>query len=77
MCVLSKPKPPAVALPQAPVTPQAPAAAPQAQDPAVSSARDNERRRKMRASSENNTLVSGGAGLTAPAQTATKSLYGQ
>lgn len=77
MCVSSKPKaPPAVVVPEAPVAPPAPAQAAEAQDVSVSGAREDDRRRKLRAQSANNTVVTGGSGLNAPAATGLKSAYG-
>jgi hypothetical protein len=43
----------------------------------VTRSRNAERRRRMRSSAANNTLITGGAGLTDSATTATKTLYGQ
>ena len=79
MCSFSKPKaPPAVEIPAAPVAPPPPAAqAPEQQDQAVAATRNDERLRKLRAAQENTTLVTGGQGLTAPASTGMKTLYGQ
>lgn len=50
--------------------------APQEQDYAVQNERDKARRRKIRSQEENNTLVTGGAGLLEPAATGNKQLFG-
>ena len=50
---------------------------PQEQDPAVQKSRQKERRRRLLAKAGNNTLVTGGQGVTAPAQTTAKTLFGQ
>ncbi len=76
MCMFSTPKaPPPLQMPQAP--PAAPAAAPQASDTTVQDATQKQKSQKMKAAAANNTLVTGGAGLTAPAQTGGKQLFGQ
>lgn len=49
---------------------------PQEQDFAVQNERDKARRRKIRSQDENNTLVTGGAGLLEPAATGNKQLFG-
>lgn len=56
---------------------QMPPGAPQAQDQSVLSARDRERRRRMRLAAKNNTMITGGAGLTTSANTGIKKLYGE
>lgn len=78
MCVSMAPKaPPPVVIPPVPEAPAAPAAAPTATDPGVAQARTDERQRRLRAQAANNTLVTGGQGVTQPASTAVKTLYGQ
>lgn len=79
MCA-SKPKAPPVQViePPEPIAPPpAPQAAPQEQDASVQRSRGNERRRRLAAAIGNSTAVTGGAGLTAPANTTTKQLFGQ
>ena len=67
MC-LSMPKAPTV------VTPPAPA---QDQDPSIMAALDAERKRRASSKGYTATLLTGGAGLTGPAATSTKTLLGQ
>ncbi len=70
MCGFSKPSsPPAVTIPTPEPLPAQPAAAPQEQDAAVSQSKENERTRRLRAAAANNTLVTGGDGLTTSANT--------
>lgn len=76
MCSFTQPKAPAIEVPAVPAAPQAPAATPQESDPAVQSARDDERKRKLQQAAANNTLVTGGQGLTAPANTGLKTAFG-
>lgn len=47
------------------------------QDPAVQASLEAERRRQANAMGRQSTFLTGGAGLTAPATTATKTLLGQ
>lgn len=78
MCVFSSPKaPPPVSIPDAPPPVEQPAAAPQASDPSIQQSRLDARRRKLAASGANDTLVTGGAGIAAPAATALKTSFGQ
>ena len=78
MCMFSAPKtPPAVSVPEPPPPVEQPAPAPQASDAAVTSARDKSRQRRMAATEANQTLVTGGAGLTNQAQTGVKTAFGQ
>jgi hypothetical protein len=76
MCISTPKAPPPVQIPDPPQV-QAPPAQPQEQDAAVVGARNAEQRRRLRAQAANNTLVTGGAGLTQPVNTGTKTLYGQ
>jgi hypothetical protein len=77
MCSFSKPSTPApIAVPDPEPLPAQPAATPQEQDPAVSTARQNERVRRLRASQANQTLVTGGQGLSQSATTGGKTLLG-
>lgn len=69
--------PPPVVMPAAPVAPAPVQATPQAQDPAVQQSREDDRLRRLRAQQANDTLLTGGAGVTGSANTATKSLFGQ
>lgn len=55
--------------------PKAPVVATPA-DPQVTAALDAERKRRMQASGIKSTIVTGGAGLTAPARTAPATLVG-
>lgn len=76
MCVFSTPKaPPAVSVPQVDQQPIPSAAAPE-ESAAPQQSRDQERLRKLRAAAGNDTLVTGGQGLTSPAATGTKQLFG-
>lgn len=75
MCTSSKPSAPAVVIPKAEPLPAQPAAV-QEPDAATSAARDNERKRRLRAASSNNTLVTGGAGVQGDANTGGKQLFG-
>jgi len=78
MCMFGGPKaPPAVAIPDPAPPPEQPAPAPQASDPAVQSRADSNRRQRLAANQQNSTLVTGGQGLTQPAATANKQLFGQ
>lgn len=78
MCMFSAPKtPPAMSIPDAPTAVDAPPPPPQANDPAVQTAQDNSRQRRLAAVAGNNTLVTGGQGLTTPAATGLKTAYGQ
>lgn len=73
MCVFSKPKaPPPVQIPT-------PAAAPAPVDEGAKQALDasKQSRKKLAASQEASTIVTGGQGLTSPANTTTKQLFGQ
>lgn len=54
-----------------------PSAQPQTSDPQVTAARDSDRARRLAAAAGNNTLVTGGAGVTQPASTALKTAFGQ
>jgi len=76
MCAFSQPKTPAVAIPEAPVAPAQPAAAPQASDPAVQTTREDERKRKQQAAAANSTLVTGGQGLIDTPNTGLKQAFG-
>lgn len=77
MCGFMQPSaPPVVEIPDPAPPPQEPTAAPQAQDPAVSTSRQNERTRRLRASAANQTLVTGGQGLSTDASTGGKQLFG-
>jgi len=60
------------AVPVAPPTAQV-----QQSDPQVTAARDAERQRRLQAGAGNNTLVTGGVGVTDQAQTALKQSFGQ
>ncbi len=76
MCTFSAPKaPPPVAIPEVPVAPATPQAAPQESDPAVQQTRENERKRKQQQAASS-TLVTGGQGLTSPAATGLKTAFG-
>lgn len=55
---------------------QEPAPAPQAQDYSVQQAKFEERKRRLRQNAANNTLVTGGQGVTASGNTGGKQLYG-
>lgn len=80
MCIFSQPKaPPPVVVPDPPnpLTIQQPAAAPQASDQAVQQQRTEDRQRRLRATQANDTLVTGGAGLTSQPATGLKTAYGQ
>lgn len=57
--------------------PVAPAAAPQTSDPAVQAAQDSDRTRRLKAAAGNDTLVTGGSGITTPAVTGLKQAFGQ
>jgi hypothetical protein len=73
MCMFSKPKaPPPVQIPTADPVPSTP-------DPGTSAAQNaaQEDRKRRLASQAGDTMVTGGAGLAAPANTANKTLYGQ
>ena len=73
MCVFSKPKaPPPVDIPTA-----TPAPAPVDEGAAQAQSAKLDLKRKRIASQESSTLATGGQGLTSPANTTTKSLYGQ
>lgn len=75
MCLFSSPSaPPPVTLPK---TPDAPAPAPQANDPGAMAANMKAKQARLSQSANNKTLVTGGAGLVAPAATTGKTLYGQ
>lgn len=50
---------------------------PQEQDPAIAETRNRERRRRLLRAEANNTVITGGEGLTAPAETGKKQLFGQ
>lgn len=54
-----------------------PTAQPQTSDPQVTQARDDERNRRLQAAGGNNTLVTGGAGVSTPAATGLKQAFGQ
>lgn len=68
MCMGSKPS-----VPSAPEV----QAAPQAQDEAVTSARDDEERRRRAAAGRASTLLTGSQGDTSKANTSNKTLLGQ
>jgi hypothetical protein len=73
MCIFGTPKaPPPVQVPKADPVPATP-------DPGTSQAQNaaQEERKRRLASQAGDTLVTGGAGLSAPANTANKTLYGQ
>lgn len=61
-----------IVLPEA----QAPAAAPQEGDAAVTQARQDERRRRLKAQAANDTLVTGGQGAFGSTNTGGGQLYG-
>lgn len=72
MCGFMAPKvPPPAALPEAP------APAPQEQDPAVQQARNDARKRRQLATGANDTLVTGGQGLIDTPSTGLKTATGQ
>ena len=78
MCMFSQPKaPPPVVVPDAPKAIEQPAPTPQGSDESVQQARSDDRARRLRAANANDTLVTGGAGVTTPAQTGLKSAFGQ
>jgi len=75
--MFSSPKVPTVEVPETvEPTVQQPSSGAQEQDTAVSQAREGERRRRLRASAANDTLVTGAQGVTTNANTAGKQLYG-
>lgn len=51
--------------------------APQVQDPDVAAARNRDRRSRIKQSSANSTLVTGGSGIAKPAATGAKRLFGE
>lgn len=78
MCMFSAPKaPPPVVVPDAPPPIPDVQPSPQAQDPAVQQSRQDERQRRIRAASQNSTLVTGGQGLISQPATGLKTAYGQ
>ena len=76
MCMFSSPSVPTVEVPETVEPTVSVSDTAQEQDTAVSEARENERRRKLRASAANDTLVTGAQGVTTNANTAGKQLYG-
>jgi hypothetical protein len=73
MCGFLAPKaPPVAAIPEAPQSTAA-----QESDPAVQQSRDEARKRRQAAAGANDTLVTGGQGLTTPAATGLKTATGQ
>jgi len=67
MCGGSPRVPPPVVIPRTPTE----------QDPAVQASIDAERKRQTNTMGRQSTFLTGGAGLTAPATTSTKTLLGQ
>jgi hypothetical protein len=62
--------------PSAPEMPSAPDSAPTAQDPAALAARDDEKRRRLAASGQGSTVLTGSLGLSGAAPTAKKTVLG-
>lgn len=72
MCSFLAPKtPPAAAIPEAPQS-----VAPQESDPAVQQSREEARKRRQASAGANNTLVTGGQGLTDAPATGLKTATG-
>ena len=71
MCMFSSPSMPAAPPPPAPPAP------PKDVDPAISAAKEDERRRAALARGRSSTILTGGRGLTSEPRTAGKSLLGQ
>ena len=62
--------------PSAPDMPSSPDAAPTSQDPAALAAREDEKRRRLAASGQSSTVLTGSLGLSGAAPTAKKTVLG-
>ena len=62
--------------PSAPNMPSAPDAAPTSQDPGALAAREDEKRRRLAASGQSSTVLTGSLGLSGAAPTAKKTVLG-